>query len=674
MTTPLLVHLVFHPESKEGRALAVAIHRALNDDPALPGLRVPTLLVPEDGTGLPPQLLPVDAADLSLVVVLADDEMVVTPTDLVAGRQPWGSFVAETWARCSGSPHRMLPFQLTPHAWPLDARLRGVSFPPAYREAAGEARTTWIVRRTVVELCRFLLGQDAGTSVPVTLFLSHAKADVAAEPQVFKSLVDHLDATKPIDTWIDSARIEGGSEFGKAIASGVQDSELLVLLTKHYSSRTWCRREVLLAKEHQRPIVVVDALEGLDLRGFPYLGNVPVVSWTSVGAQGAVDLLLKETLRRLHVQRLLRRQQAGSDHVLTAPPEAAKLIGLPSGATVLYPDPPLGDEELELLAPLRHQLETPLQRAGRDRRLQGRAIALSISESDDLPRHGLLVDHLEAVLMEVSRHLLVRGASLAYGGHLGNEGYTARLFELVQAHDASSKLPTFERVRNYVGWPLPFKTLPKATLAAFQAMATYVRVARPAGIEHLEPATFVEEPEFFTPSSAARRYAWARGMTTMREQQVADVQARVILGGKVGPTLSAQPDGGQRVTWYSGRIPGVIEEALLTLRAGQPLFVCGGFGGAAEVVADLLEGRCRPEFTWDYQKAAPFAEGMRQIYGQQGVLWENYDEMVTFFRTVGVDGLALQNGLSVDENRELFRSRDPNRIVELLLMGRMSAA
>lgn len=45
MAVPLLVHLVFHPASGEARKLALAIYRALNNDPNLPGLRVPTVLL-----------------------------------------------------------------------------------------------------------------------------------------------------------------------------------------------------------------------------------------------------------------------------------------------------------------------------------------------------------------------------------------------------------------------------------------------------------------------------------------------------------------------------------------------------------------------------------------------------------------------------------------------------
>ena len=55
MGAPLLIHLMFHPASAQARALATKLHAALNNDPALPGLRVPTVLLAEDGTNLPAQ-------------------------------------------------------------------------------------------------------------------------------------------------------------------------------------------------------------------------------------------------------------------------------------------------------------------------------------------------------------------------------------------------------------------------------------------------------------------------------------------------------------------------------------------------------------------------------------------------------------------------------------------
>jgi hypothetical protein len=181
--------------------------------------------------------------------------------------------------------------------------------------------------------------------------------------------------------------------------------------------------------------------------------------------------------------------------------------------------------------------------------------------------------------------------------------------------------------------------------------------------------TFVPEPKYFAADTPARRFAWARGMTKMREEQAKKAQARIVLGGKTGPTVTKKPDGGQIVKWYSGRIPGVAEEALLSLRAGQALYVIGAFGGAAGMVADLLEGKKREDFTWKYQSAAPHSEAMRRLYSERGIAWEEYSAMADEFRTAGLTKLSECNHLSQEQNRELFVCRDIDRIVELLLEG-----
>jgi hypothetical protein len=96
--TPLLVHVVFHPRSAAAREAAVHLHRALNDDPAVPGLRVPTVFVPEDGSGLPPASLALDEAARSVVVLLADDTMAVEE-DVPAARRNWSAFAGDLWEK-----------------------------------------------------------------------------------------------------------------------------------------------------------------------------------------------------------------------------------------------------------------------------------------------------------------------------------------------------------------------------------------------------------------------------------------------------------------------------------------------------------------------------------------------------------------------------------------------
>jgi len=667
---PLLVHLIFHPDSTIARGLAMDIHRALNDDPALPGLRIPTCFACEDGTRFPPPTLDPGEAERSVVIVLADDKMVIEPADIPSERKPWSEFVADIFEMCEDSDHRLIPVQLTENVYPLDERMSGASFLRANRQQPEEL-SSWTIRALVVEICRFLNGDKRGVRLPLRLFLSHAKQDIDQSPQIFNELVEHLKITEPVATWVDSAQIPGGSRFAEEIEDGVRDCALLALVTKNYSSREWCRREILLAKRNQRPLVVVDASEGVEIRSFPYGGNTPRIRWSDGGASAAVDLLLKETLRHQHSLLILERDKKDADYVLASPPEPTTVSRSPKGSTILYPDPPIGDEEEEELEALERKLVTPLQRAGEGQLLSKQRLLISVSESGDSLKHGLTEEHLNAALIEISRQLLVRGAVLEYGGHLGPEGYTVSLFDMARKHNATSGLPPAERIINDVGWPLPLEELSDADRAKYQRQAIFRRIPRPEGVEHLEPETFSEEPSFFPANTPERRYAWARGMTEMRRFQAEEsgAVARIVIGGKAGPTITVSPDGAKTEKWYYGRIPGVIEEVLLSLRAEQPVFLIGAFGGAAEAAIDLLEGRHRPDFTWKFQRGAPHAEEMRKIYYSEEVEFEDYDTMTDWFREFGVDSLSKSNHLSVQENRELFSCRDVKRIIELLLLG-----
>ena len=59
---------------------------------------------------------------------------------------------------------------------------------------------------------------------------------------------------------------------------------------------------------------------------------------------------------------------------------------------------------------------------------------------------------------------------------------------------------------------------------------------------------------------------------------------RLALGGKIHPKHeSSRPNEG-----YSGSIPGVVEETLLSLRAHKHVYISAGYGGAASAIAAYL--------------------------------------------------------------------------------------
>ena len=97
------------------------------------------------------------------------------------GRMSWPDFVASIAKDCTSGGHRFLPVQLSESAWPLHDDLKSINFIRAFTPAD----LSRLERTIVVELCRYLLGSGRGTSVPITVFLSHAKADISKPPTVF---------------------------------------------------------------------------------------------------------------------------------------------------------------------------------------------------------------------------------------------------------------------------------------------------------------------------------------------------------------------------------------------------------------------------------------------------------------------------------------------------------
>jgi hypothetical protein len=390
---------------------------------------------------------------------------------------------------------------------------------------------------------------------------------------------------------------------------------------------------------------------------------VPVIRWKG-DAQEVIDLLLRETLRHAFAEEFLNQRKRPGDAILPAGPELVTVVHRKKDEALLYPDPPLGPEEIDVLSPAGVRVETPLERHARENSVRQHAlvVALSVSEAEDLPRFGLRKSHLDEILLELSRYLLVAGVRLAYGGHLKANGYTVRLADLLRdpvvqqlRGEPTSSVALTPELVTYLAWPTPIAVQDEARLGPLVEVR---RCDRPADLDETVDSSFVPLPQSDIPlDSAVHRLGWARGLTVMRERQTNDVAARVIVGGHLGPS-----DEG-----YKGRMPGVLEEALSSIRAERPMYLVGAFGGCARLVFDALDGVERRELTWDYQRSVPHSDELRRLYRDRGQAWDEYENIATFLRDRGLG--TLQNGLTVDENRELANTRSAERIIELILRG-----
>jgi hypothetical protein len=200
----------------------------------------------------------------------------------------------------------------------------------------------------------------------VCVFLSHSKHDDYGE-RIAWAIEDFLSRNSALSQFFDVRDIPPGLPFPTVLERYVQRSAVVAIYTDSYSSREWCRREIIEAKRADRPLVVADCIAEVDERSFPYLGNVPVVRMEPKAMERipyVIARLLDEVFKDyLWSARLAHDGRCSDAYVRFLPrtPELIALSGLrvPVGTappTIVYPDPPLGAEEMQLFHDVRDDL------------------------------------------------------------------------------------------------------------------------------------------------------------------------------------------------------------------------------------------------------------------------------------------------------------------------------
>ena len=203
---------------------------------------------------------------------------------------------------------------------------------------------------------------------PFEVFLSHSKHDETGR-ETMQAINDHLHRTGKVTSFVDVHAIPPGVAVPDIIVDAIRENEnpVVAIYTDTYSSREWCRREVIEAKRHDIPLVVIDCLQHVDLRSLPYLGNVPVIRLDDPGnpdrLNQILDILLDELFRCL-LWRCRMEPYRDTPHTrfVAHAPELLSIAAMPvrqSGRPriMVYPDPPLGVEEVRLF----HDLASDIQ-------------------------------------------------------------------------------------------------------------------------------------------------------------------------------------------------------------------------------------------------------------------------------------------------------------------------
>ena len=366
-THPLFaLYVMWHPAYRGGREIADRLRMHFGRDLYRSAGEERGVSVLERSEPVPGALtpLPIDweDAEFTAVVVLAE-------STLVDDRE-WTDHVRDIArvAHGRGIPAGFFPVTMDHRGLELGLAQQALRWDRW--EPPDADRTRRLTSDLTHEFCRMLRhrldqlrrtggGAEAleGYLEKIRIFISHSKHDSDGE-SVGRSIRDWIHAHSPLDSFFDVYDIPPGLSFGEVLLHQIGAGAVLAVHTDSYSSREWCRREVIEAKRRMVPMIVVDCVRDIDPRGMAYLGNVPVVRMEPgrTDRLGAVaGCLLDEVFRTWLWLCRVGPYLANSPGVLftARPPELIALAALPPGGqgsvpAIVYPEPLLSADEERL--------------------------------------------------------------------------------------------------------------------------------------------------------------------------------------------------------------------------------------------------------------------------------------------------------------------------------------
>jgi hypothetical protein len=476
------------------------------------------------------------------------------------------------------------------------------------------------------------------------------------------------------------------------------------------------------------PVLLLDTTEGQRMtRVIPELGQVPSLRWAPGKELLAFSMLIREAFfgaRNVLEARFLEvRSTEENRHFFPGPvvnrlPGPVALQRLLNRAPykpaaddqpihVNYPGNGLPLMELRLLETVFHKntcltafrdvsrnlppaMEEALTKQSRP--LDRSVLALSLGDSSQLAGLGYLSQHLDEAIIYLLRPLLRLGMDLLFAGPPPKEdnvrspakrNMTLTLMDLLNDERSADEInlngcgyasahPRSSRLYNPTAWP-PSDWITTEDEAAWINTCSILRVLpKDAGLSERLPDKKDELPRYLASQAIVLshvRQLLARGFDCPvpgdLERQVRPA-AFVFLGGKMAE--------------FYGRMPGIMEEFLRAAQQKLPIYLLGGFGGAAGAIAEALttNGEKPPSFTTSYydnprtpnyqtlleefdKMSAPEFPGPEQAFGE---LWE----IVRIGRQDGLRALFL-NGLDDQENLKLITTTDTLEAVHLAWQG-----
>ena len=637
---PLSIYVLYHRECTEGARLYSTLYKLLcrnPDSPYMDGLDIPVYFTTGDNDSIGTMLEV--GSQKKMILLLIDDNMLCS--------EKWRTYVKKLIDR-HDDQLKLVGIKLCRNAFAFQKELgKDQMITPKSDSIFHDFED--FKTRLYDTIIRFL---SENSTKKLQIFISHSKRDAEGfGEKMAQEVRQFLFSNTKLESFYDVHDLLDGYRFANQLKENIKNSLLLILFTDTYSSREWCRIEALTAKEEHVPIVVVFLLKDKTNRLFPYIGNVPGIvyhdDWRPI-----INLLLRTAIDYRYESKLLGTICQKKSDYFPFSIEAHSLSMINSDKRIIYyPEPPLGNEEMEILEKIgqntrkRCEFKTPMEYLVKDMNLNKKQIAISVTDSEDLSSLGIGSEMLRDLTTELSRHILKAGGRMIYGGDLRREGFTELFRELSYQYGQYEKdEPDIFYFQNYLAWPL-YNNMSISDEAEYISCRVELVKVSPSKTVSKE-----EKYEYVLPNNTENCFLWATSLTKMRKEEETQAVARILCGG--------------RTKGFKGRMAGIVEEFIIAKEHNHPIYLLGGFGGAVKVLVDIIEKKAGVNSDTLKQKAL--------TDDKYRALYDYYMSKGQHIDYAGLDNITiaqLDNGLTEEENKRLFHSVNVLEIVSLVLKG-----
>lgn len=489
------------------------------------------------------------------------------------------------------------------------------------------------------------------------IFLSHTKKDKNAL-EVARKLKVFMDSSTTFQNFFDVTDIAPGYNFESEIKEGLHHSAFIALVSDHYTERYWCQKEIIQARKNNLPMIAVDLLQSYEDRAFPFLTNIPVIRVNDIENKSEIfrlmECILIETLRFQYSKYIFGKDNR--TYLLRPPDPVVFFLNKEPFSTtskeLYYPEPELFYDEVEVLEKFFPKIRTFTSLEIGIFNEKNIGLSISTPSREEMIDYGVDGSHLKSLTQRLQLFCLRQNANLIYGGDFRENGFTNLLLEegIALQERMKSKRILFT---NYIAWPIyeinPTMNEWKAKCYGI-ANLKYVPI-----LDSIKSLISKADPFAEDIKNPLNAYIRSRCLTDMRERMVENCDIRICAGGKS--------------SGYQGYAPGVLEEALIAIRMGKPLYLLGGFGGITGAICHYI---CDGERSEEGQKVTlswqvshnPSYMDLIKLYEERNVKQFPYEQLETLLTFP-----HLNNGLNEDENKKLFYAQDFREIIGLIANG-----